>query len=190
MDTAERIVDTAEALIQRHGYNGFSFQDVANAIGIRKPSLYYHFPSKADLGRAVVDRYRQRMRQAVIDVENGKIDHWQAMDDYLGPILELGRTPDLACLCGVLGGEYLGLPEIMQAEIRAYFAEHLLWLGQLLDSGRRAGAFVFDATPENMAKLIFAAVEGGMLIKRTNGDTGFIDDVIGVAAGMIRPSPA
>lgn len=187
MDTAERIIDITEALIQRRGYNGFSFQDIATEIGIKKASLYYHFPSKADLGRAVIDRYRGRMRKAIIELEGGRIDHWQALGDYLGPILELGRTPELACLCGVLGGEYLGLPEGMQAEVRDYFAEHLTWLTRLLDSGRQAGAFAFEPEPLDMAKMIFSAVEGSMLIKRTSGDVHFVDDVIGVAAAMIRP---
>jgi len=49
-DTAERILDIAQDLIQRRGFNAFSYHDIAAPMGIRKASIHYHFPSKADLG--------------------------------------------------------------------------------------------------------------------------------------------
>ncbi|MCH3032011.1 TetR/AcrR family transcriptional regulator, partial [Listeria monocytogenes] len=42
--TAERVVDAAEGLVQQHGYNGFSYDDVAQLVGIKKPSIHHHFP--------------------------------------------------------------------------------------------------------------------------------------------------
>lgn len=33
--TAERVVDAAEGLVQQHGYNGFSYDDVAQLVGIK-----------------------------------------------------------------------------------------------------------------------------------------------------------
>ena len=44
--TAERVVDAAEGLVQQHGYNGFSYDDVAQLVGIKKPSIHHHFPKK------------------------------------------------------------------------------------------------------------------------------------------------
>ena len=50
-DTAERILDVAERLVQQRGFNGFSYADIAAELGITKAGLHYHFASKADLGR-------------------------------------------------------------------------------------------------------------------------------------------
>ena len=191
MTTADRIMDTAEELIQQHGFHGFSFQDIAQRIGIKKASIYYHFPAKAELGRAVIDRYRLRMCEVrhAVDHADG-IDHWQALTLYLEPIVALGRNPVKACLCGVLGGEYVGLPEEMQREITVFFAEHQTWLAQLLDSGREAGAFKFKGDPAALAKFLFSAIEGGLLIKRTTGDTNYIDELISAAAIILgRQTP-
>ena len=47
--TAERVVDAAEGLVQQHGYNGFSYDDVAQLVGIKKPSIHHHFPKKGEL---------------------------------------------------------------------------------------------------------------------------------------------
>jgi len=63
-DTAERILDTAQALAQVRGYNGFSYADISAELAITKPSIHYHFPSKAELAEALIARYRQRFAAA------------------------------------------------------------------------------------------------------------------------------
>ena len=186
MSTADQILDVAESLIQARGYHGVSFQDIADQIGIKKPSLYYHFASKAELGRAVIARYRTTMRK-IADQHDpaAENDHWHVLSLYLEPIIQLGRAPQSACLCGVLGGEYLGLPDEMRADITAFFDEHQTWLAQLLRSGRSAGHFQFHGEPELMARLIFSAIEGGMIIKRTTADLGYFDQVIAAISALL-----
>jgi TetR/AcrR family transcriptional regulator len=49
----ERIRDEAARLFAQHGFAGTSVQAVADAVGISKQALLYHFPSKADLKHAV-----------------------------------------------------------------------------------------------------------------------------------------
>ena len=39
--TPERILDVAEGLLQARGYNGFSYADIAEAVGITKASIAY-----------------------------------------------------------------------------------------------------------------------------------------------------
>ena len=56
--TAERILDAGQELIQSGGFSAMSFQDIASEVGIRKPSIIHHFPTKAELGVAIIRRYR------------------------------------------------------------------------------------------------------------------------------------
>ncbi len=53
----ESILTAATRIAQSQGYNGLNFRDLAQAVGIKRTSIYYHFPSKADLGAAVARRY-------------------------------------------------------------------------------------------------------------------------------------
>src|ERR671936_3052482 len=71
--TATRILDSAERLVQRRGFNGFSYADVAAELGITKASLHYHFAGKAELGQALVERYTARFAAALetIDAAGG-----------------------------------------------------------------------------------------------------------------------
>ena len=61
----QRILDVAERLIQTRGFNGFSYADVSAAVGITKASLHYHFPTKADLGLSLVQRYQETFVEAL-----------------------------------------------------------------------------------------------------------------------------
>lgn len=54
-DVASHILREATRQFAARGFDGTSVQSVAQAVGIRKPSLLYHFPSKDDLRRAVLE---------------------------------------------------------------------------------------------------------------------------------------
>ena len=53
-DTRAELLIQAETLVRGRGYAGFSYADLAEAVGIRKASIHHHFPTKVDLGAALV----------------------------------------------------------------------------------------------------------------------------------------
>jgi TetR/AcrR family transcriptional regulator, transcriptional repressor for nem operon len=57
--TRERLVAAAEGLILQKGYAGTTVDDVLAATGLTKGAFFHHFKSKADLARAVVERYAE-----------------------------------------------------------------------------------------------------------------------------------
>ena len=64
----EAILAAAKAAAQLHGYSGINFRSIADQVGIKNASIYYHFPSKAGLAAAVAERYWQdalRMKDMV-----------------------------------------------------------------------------------------------------------------------------
>ena len=54
--TADRILDSAEALFAEHGFAGTAIRDIAARVGLNPASLYNHFPGKQELYEAVLDR--------------------------------------------------------------------------------------------------------------------------------------
>jgi AcrR family transcriptional regulator len=54
-DTRTRILDAARALFADRGYGGTSMRDLAEALGMTKAALYYHFPGKAQILLALVE---------------------------------------------------------------------------------------------------------------------------------------
>jgi len=63
--TAARIMDAAEDLFARQGYEGTSLRQIAEGAGIREPGLYNHFSSKQGLYEAVLHRALDPMARAL-----------------------------------------------------------------------------------------------------------------------------
>ena len=61
-DTREEILRKASRLLQLNGFNGFSYGHIAKELGIKTAAVHYHFPTKADLGVALVQRFQTRYR--------------------------------------------------------------------------------------------------------------------------------
>ena len=57
--TRERILDAAQALILDHGFGATTVDAVTGQAGITKGAFFHHFPSKAELGRALARRYAE-----------------------------------------------------------------------------------------------------------------------------------
>ena len=177
-DTAERILDIAQNLIQRRGFNAFSYHDIAVSMGIRKASIHYHFPGKADLGQAVIARYRRDLAALMRQAESGEADHWTILAAYFHPYFEFARTGDKVCLCGALAGEFMALSAAMQAQVSAFFRDHQDWLAKLFARGRAAGAFVFAGSPRRMARTVFSALQGGLMVERATGDRTHLRETV------------
>ena len=69
-DTAQRILDIAERLVQTRGFNGFSYADIAQTMRVTKASLHYHFPAKADLGKRLIERYEANFLAALAKIDS------------------------------------------------------------------------------------------------------------------------
>ncbi|MCK5047690.1 MAG: TetR/AcrR family transcriptional regulator, partial [Candidatus Heimdallarchaeota archaeon] len=59
-DTRERIIENARELMLTKGFNGFSFNEIAGKVGIRKASIFHYFVSKEKLGVELIKNDRER----------------------------------------------------------------------------------------------------------------------------------
>jgi TetR/AcrR family transcriptional repressor of nem operon len=187
-DTAEQILDLAETLIQTRGYSAFSYQDIADSLGIRKASIHYHFPSKTDLGIAVVNRYIDRFGAGLATIADDQSQSSMTMlDFYVQPYLQFASTPDRVCLSGALAGEMLALPPELRERVDHFFRTHQVWLTKILKRGVARGEFRLPAPAPKVARFTFAALQGALLVKRTTDDPSQLNDVISVMKLQLAP---
>jgi len=188
MGRSDEILDIAQEMIQTRGYNAFSFQDISVRMGIKKASVQFYFPKKADLGSKVVQRYAQNFQGLLDSLDAASdMDAWSKFEAYLKPFIQVSEGAELVCLCGVLGGEYVSLPEQVQHAVAAFFVQHETWLAGLLKEGRRSGAFAFKGDAESLGKTIFAAFQGALIIARSRDDAAHFRDVAEVVRSQLRP---
>ena len=169
LDTATRILDLAEELVQTRGFSGFSYADVAARLDVTPASLHYHYATKADLGEALIRRYRERFMSALeaVEVRSAQAPAMlQAYARIYADVLRLKRM----CLCGMLAAGYETLPEPMRQEVVQFFDENEAWLVRVLEQGRAAGTIAFSGAPSVVAQSIISGLEGALLIARPYGD--------------------
>ena len=165
---APAILDVAEGLVQRKGFNGFSYSDVAAELHVTRASIHYHFAGKADLGEALITRYGARFNDALAEIGRGVDDE----RDKLAAYAELYAgvlADDRMCLCGMLAAEYETLPDGMQRAVERFFADNERWLEAVLETGRTRGTLAFDGPAADAAGLILSGLEGAMLVARPFG---------------------
>ena len=168
-DTASRILDVAERLVQIRGFNGFSYADVASELKISKASLHYHFASKAELGEALVGRYAARFADALGVIDDGGGDAPAKLEAYAGIYAGVLRDRRM-CLCGMLAAEYDTLPEPMQNAIIGFFDDNEAWLTGVLEQGQQDGVLRLNGSSSDAAQTIVSGLEGALLIARPYGD--------------------
>jgi TetR/AcrR family transcriptional repressor of nem operon len=185
------MLDVAERLLQIHGYNGFSYGDVAAELGITRAALHYHFQSKAELGEALVLRYSDRFAAALAALDAGPLDAVAALDAYADLYADVLRTHRM-CLCGMLAAEYETLPTAMRRGVSTFFDQNTAWLAAVLERGRRDGSLSFDGPAQDTAAMILGGLEGAMLISRIDADLERFRAAAGrLLAGLVsRGGPA
>jgi TetR/AcrR family transcriptional repressor of nem operon len=166
---AKAVLDVAERLAQTRGYHGFSYADIAVQLGVTKASLHYHFASKADLGRALIDRYCVLFDAALDAIDQRTADPREKLRRYAG-LYESVLSNERMCLCGMLAAEYETLPAPMQKGLTAFFDANERWLAGVLKDGLRSSVLRFSDSASERARLILGALEGAMLVARSYGD--------------------
>jgi TetR/AcrR family transcriptional repressor of nem operon len=174
VDTAQRILDVAERLVQTRGFNGFSYADIAVALRVTKASLHYHFPSKADLGKRLIERYETTFLAALRAIETGGAAPREQLKRYARIYADVLRD-DRMCLCGMLASDYATLPKAMKEEVRHFFDTNEQWLATVLEQGRKAGSLGFKGPAVELARVIVGSLEGAMMLARSFGDASRFD---------------
>jgi TetR/AcrR family transcriptional regulator, transcriptional repressor for nem operon len=170
-NTATRILDVAERLVQTRGFNGFSYADIAAELHVTKASLHYHFASKAELGEALIVRYSARFATALARIDSEIVDTAAKLDAYVEVYADVLQRKRM-CLCGILAAEYPTLPRPMRGAVTQFFDDNEAWLTTVLERGRADGSLTFDEPPGEAANMLVSGLEGAMLVARPYGDVG------------------
>ena len=171
----EVILAEARRIAQAHGYNGMNVRELADRVGIKPASIYYHFASKADLGAAVARRYWE---DAAAD-----LDAIHAEEE--GPRASLRRYPEVfrrslasenrLCLGSFMSAEHHDLPEAVMREVQTFTDVNVAWLGRMLVLAEIVGSTV---AAEARARAIFASIAGAQLMARSRSDIGVFDGLV------------
>lgn len=163
------ILNMAEDLLQDKGFNGFSYAHISSELGVKNAAIHYHFPTKEDLGRAVVRRYRDRFQLWIKNARVKDLSPGKKLDWFFSIYTEMRADKGKVCLVGSMEAEFNSIPEGLKGEVQALHRELLAWLTATLAEGREAGVFHFHGEPADKAALIHSSLQGGLQMARALG---------------------
>jgi TetR/AcrR family transcriptional repressor of nem operon len=173
-DSREKILVAATAVAQAHGYGGLNFRDLAALVGIKAASIYYYFPSKADLALAVATRYWQGAAAALDAILAAAPTPSDALRQYPGTFRTALENDNRICMCSFMAAEYDDLPDAVKPEVQAFADVNVAWLAKVL----ALTGLVAPAETESRARAIFASVAGAQLMARSRADLALYDTLI------------
>lgn len=173
-NTADAILDAAQALCQARGFNAFSYKDIATQLGIKTASIHYHYPTKADLGTALVRRYTSQFVAQLEQIEARSADPKKQLRDFFKLMEEVRRRGKL-CLCTMLASDLETLDPSIQVLVKTFFNSAEDWLERCLAQGKKAGSFSFTKPPKVLAQVVLATAQGMLICSRAFGDEDRFD---------------
>ncbi len=179
-DTKTALLDVAEHAARARGFDGFSYADLAEAVGIRKASIHYHFPTKANLSAALMDRYHK-----VLEGECQKIEAKYATgSERLRALIQLYRDAlnngKTLCLCVSLISSRESLSDEVVEKIRAFRAMMVNRIEVIFKLGQKDKTISGMTNPESEARAALALLEGAHLTARAEEDIKTFDEAVDV----------
>jgi len=175
--TRERILDAAQALILDHGFSATSVDAIVGRAGATKGAFFHHFGSKADLAKALVERYAALDRA---HLEQGLARAGKLSSDPLQQLLlliafyeeefEAMQEPFPGCLFA----SYIYEAKLFDDATLAVLRESTLLWRRVLRAKLEEAAAVHpprrEVDMESLADLFYSLSEGAFVMTKTLGD--------------------
>ena len=167
----DTVLDAAQELVQDRGLNGVSFQDIADKVGLKKPSLFHHFRSKDELALALMERcrnsYGERYAEVLSKDELSEPDRLK----QIARLFDEGLRTRHLCLLGALSNASGAFSEELKAELSETANGSIERYSALFEAGKKSGTLEFKGAAEEAASAFLAMLQGLQLLARAKADS-------------------
>ena len=188
MSTQTALLDSAELAARKHGYNGFSYADLARDVGIRKASIHHHFPKKADLALSLIERYASRFADSLSEIETKNVTGGEKLKAYHALYRDALDDGAQLCLCVVLSAGRDSLSKPVLNRLNQFHRDSITWLAGVFTEAERDGSVRHCSQPEVEARATLALMEGAQLIARAEKNIALFDQATAAFAARLLPT--
>jgi TetR/AcrR family transcriptional regulator, transcriptional repressor for nem operon len=179
--TRERILAAAEPLVLTRGFVGTSLEDILQATGLTKGAFFNHFKGKAELARALVERYARNdydlFAGFAAQADSQAADPLEATYIFLRlfeTFIEQRAEPLAGCVFAAYTYESQqfdpAIPQFIERSFREWSAIYEAKFAAVLQryAPRR------PVTASALAEMIIAIIEGGFILSRSYNDAKLV----------------
>jgi len=165
--TRERLIDAMAQLVQIKGFNSTSVNDVIQAVGIKKGTLYYYFSGKDELGLAVLERDRDEFL-SFLDTNLSGTDPQKSIEHFFKAAFKKHKDTGFVggCLWGNTALEMSDTNLVYKNVVEEVFAEWIAKVESVIRSGQQTEQIRTDRSACELAYLVVACFEGGIMMSR------------------------
>jgi len=170
VDTRSQIIERASELMMQRGFNGFSYRDISEPLGVKNAAIHYHFPSKTDLIHALIEENHEVLRRKTSAFMAYGGSAREQLEGLFCFTLEQCKNGRPVCVVGALAADYDELPEDIRRANERFTDDTGKWLTRVLEVGREQGEFDFRGDAAGKAIIIAASMQGGRQLYRVHGE--------------------
>lgn len=186
MDRKTALLNCAEDAVRVRGFDGFSYADLAISVGIRKASIHHHFPTKADLALALIERYSINFFAVLDQIAIAHRVGGERLKAYVAACRDAADNGNKLCLCIAMCTRRDGLRVDVLEKLDAFHLTVTAWLTDAFATGKRDKSIAAVVDPEAEANACLAQMEGAQLIARAAKDVGRFDAAVVKLLGRLR----
>ncbi|MGC3940121.1 TetR/AcrR family transcriptional regulator [Roseobacter sp. EG26] len=177
-DTKTALLDSAERAARSQGFDGFSYADLAEDVGIRKASIHHHFATKAALSVAMMQRYRLGLESACQQIDDTHTSGRDRLLALVGVYRDALRGGKSLCLCVSFSASRASLHRDVIAEIKLFRLMMLKWITTVFELGKSDGTIRGVSDPEREAAAALSLLEGAQLAARAEEDMALYEKAL------------
>jgi len=178
--TREKLLDAAEALVNEQGFSATSIDQIIDRVDLTKGTFFYHFKTKNDLARALIDRFAagdQRVLSSSIErAEKLSDDPLQQVLIFVGLLLEVAEQLDANPQPGCLFATYCYEAGLFDEDTHRVITDAMLGWRRVLGEKLRAAAERhpprIDVDLDHVADMITVVFEGAFVMSRSVREQG------------------
>jgi TetR/AcrR family transcriptional regulator, transcriptional repressor for nem operon len=178
MDTKAALLDSAETAVRERGYDGFSYADLAAAVGIRKASVHHHFPAKADLAEALIERYSHAVFARLDEIDALQPSAGGRLAALVATYRAATADGTKLCLCVAFCTGRDSLSPAVLVILDAFRLRVAGWLSEVFILGKTDGSIAGVSDPLAEAQACLAQLEGAQLVARAAKDCARFDAAV------------
>lgn len=176
--TRQQIIHKATLLFTRSGYNNTSLSQILASTGLAKGGFYFHFKSKEELGRAVLEYLESCWTQQMLEKMSGAKNAKEKLN------LILTSPGDCHCAEGLrptilllnLATEMIEVNDDFSRRLQRIFKGWWIVIEAIIEEGKMEGVFRKNLNPTAVAAIILSNIMGANLLALLNGNSDIYID--------------